>query len=82
VDRRRRSLQLNVALIFYFRVTAKLESNGESTPGLIQAKDVFKTFRKYRTLAGQNSWPVWWPRAYWIALLFAAISGMALVYLR
>jgi hypothetical protein len=39
-----------VALIFYFRVTAKLESIGESTPGLvIEPKDVFETFRKYRT---------------------------------
>jgi hypothetical protein len=72
-----------VALIFYFRVTAKLESIGESTPGpVIQPKDVFETFRKYRTLAGQNSWPVWLPRAYWIALLLAAILGMAFVYLR
>ena len=71
-----------VACIFYFRVTAKLQSIGESIPGLFEPKDVFKTFSKYRTLAGQNSWPVWLPRAYWIALLFALVSGWAFVYLR
>jgi len=67
-----------VACIFYFRVTAKLQSIGESIPGLFEPKDVFKTFSKYRTLAGQNSWPVWLPRAYWIALLFAARFGMGI----
>ncbi len=62
-----------VTCIFYFRVTAKLQSIGESTPGVFEPKDVFKTFRKYRTLAAQNSWPVWLPRA--------LVSGMAFVYL-
>jgi hypothetical protein len=70
-----------VACIFYFRVIAKLQSVGESTRGLFEPKDVFKTFRKYRTLAGRNSWPVWLPRAYWIALFLALVSGMAFVYL-
>lgn len=71
-----------VACVLYFRVAAKLQSIGESTPGLFEPKDVFKTFRKYRALANQNSWPAWLPRAYWIALFFAAVSGMAFVYLR
>jgi|ERR1700756_1340790 hypothetical protein len=70
-----------VGCVFYFRIEAKLQSVGESTPGLIWPKDVFKTFRKYRVLAGQNAWPLWWPRVYWVALLFALVSGMALVYL-
>jgi hypothetical protein len=48
-----------VAYAFYFRMTAKLQSIGESTPGLIWPNDVFKTFRKYRMLAGQNAWPLW-----------------------
>lgn len=71
-----------IACISYLRVTAKLQSIGESTPGLFEPKDVFKTFRKYRTLAGQNSWPAWLPRAYWIALFFVLVSGIAFVYFR
>src|SRR5262249_21569756 len=70
-----------VGCVFYFRVTAKLQSIGEPTPGLIGPKDVFTTLRRYRELAGQNSWPVWWPNAYWIALLFSLVSGMAFIYL-
>jgi len=69
-----------VACILYFHVTARLKSIGESVPGLFEPKEAFKTFRKYRDNASQNSWPKWLPRAYWAALVFAAISGWAFVY--
>jgi hypothetical protein len=69
-----------VAWILYLHVASKLKPIGESVPGLFEPKEVFKTFRKYRDNANQNSRPKWLPQAYWTASVLAAISGFAFVY--
>jgi|SRR5215468_3926852 len=71
-----------MALILYFRITAKLESIGEETPGLFETKKIFKTLQKYRNIATENAWPSWLPYGYWLALVWAAIFGFVWVYWR
>src|SRR2546427_11713912 len=71
-----------VACILYFHVAAKLKSIGESVPSLFEPKEVFRTFRKYRDNANQNSWPKWLPQTDWATLVLGAISGFAFVYWR
>ena len=49
-------------------------------PVALEPKEVFRTFRKYRDDANQNSRLKWLSQAYRAALVLGAISGFAFGY--
>jgi hypothetical protein len=70
------------ACVFYYRVTAYLQSVGETTPGLFETKKIFDVFQKYHNVAETKGFPVWLPYGYWIALACSLVCGIAFVYWR
>jgi hypothetical protein len=64
-----------VASVLYSRITARLESAGVVTNGLLSLGRTIAAFRVYRQLAPENKWPTSPVAAYWVANLGAIFVG-------